>query len=365
MSNNPGRAALDIAGQRFEGWTEVSVTHSIEQVASSFTLSLTDRWGVAMEPRPIRKGDPCIVSLEGEALINGYINRPNPGYDADARRLSVSGRSKTGDLVDCAADIAGGQFKGRSLLQIATALCQPLGVEVVNEVPEAAQPLTTDWQLEPGESVFESLERAARFVRCLLIPDPRGRLVITRAGTNALSVQLLYGDNIVEADGQYDDSDQFSDYIVLGDSAAGGDAWDEMDAEAVTQTLGRVKDDTVRRYRPMVILAEDNLDAKRATERAEWEMRRRRARANQVEITVQGWQVPGTKQLWPLNHLVPVTCPWLNLQRDFLLITALTFTKNRQGTRTRLTLMPKEGFMVEPIQAKKKQSAGNADGGGW
>ncbi|MGL4710362.1 MAG: phage baseplate assembly protein [Aeromonas veronii] len=361
MSNNPGRAALSIAGQRFEGWTEVSVTHSIEQVASNFTLALTDRWGVAMEPRPIRKGDSCIVSLEGHPLINGYINRSNPGYDAGQRRLSVSGRSKTADLVDCSADIDGGQFKGRSLLQIATALCKPLGVEVVNEVPEAAKPLTTDWQLEPGESVFESLERAARFVRCLLIPDPQGRLVITRAGRSALPVQLVYGENILEADGQYDDSDQFSDYIVLGDSAAGGDSWDELDAVAVTQTLGRVKDDTVRRYRPMVILAEDNLDAARATERAEWEMRRRRARANQVDITVAGWTMPGSNALWPLNHLVPVTCPWLNLQREFLLITALTFTKNGKGTRTTLTLMPKEGFEVEPIAPKKKTD----DGGGW
>ncbi|KHA57166.1 hypothetical protein NM74_07840 [Aeromonas hydrophila] len=352
---------MDIAGRRFEGWTDVSVTHSIEQVASSFTLSLTDRWGVAMEPRPIHKGDACLVSLEGEPLINGYVNSANPGYDADQRRLSVSGRSKTGDLVDCAADIDGGQFKGRSLVQIAQALCKPFGIEVVNEVPEATKPLTTDWQLEPGESVFESLERAARFARCLLMPDPRGRLVITRAGNKTLSVQLRYGENIREADGQYDDSDQFSDYIVLGDSAAGGDAWDTLDATAVTQTLGRVKDDTVQRYRPMIILAEDNMDTARAIERAEWEMRRRRARANQVEITVKGWTVPGSSLLWPLNHLVPVTCPWLNLDREFLLITALMFTKDRQGTRTRLTLMPKEGFEVEPITPKK-----NADtGGGW
>lgn len=364
MSDDIGRATLDIGGQRYEGWTEVTVSHSIEQAASDFSLQLTDRWSANMEPRTIRRGAPCQLALAGQMLVRGYIERPQPGYDKDASRLSVSGRSKTGDLVDCSVNIEGGQFKGRSLAQIAVVLCKPFGIEVINQVPEANQPLTTDWQVEPGETAFESLERAARFVRCLLVPDPAGRLVICRAGTSVLPVHLRYADQIVEASAEYDDRDRFSEYLVMGDNAAGGAGFDDLDGPAVTQVLGKAVDTGMSRYRPLVILAEDNLDAKKAAERADWEMRRRRARANTVSVTLRGWTMPGTSTLWPLNHLLHITDPKLGLSNEQLLISAIRFSKSSSaGTRTALTLMPKEGFDVEPINVKKKTSAAPATGG--
>lgn len=363
MSNNPGRASLDISGHRHEGWLDISVRHSIEDVASGFTLQLTDRWAHNMEARTIRRGDACRLALMGEQLITGYVDLVNPGHDKDARRLSVSGRAKTADLVDCSVAIEGGQFKGRSLLQIAVALCKPFGIEVVNQVPEATQPLTTDWQLEPGETAYESLERAARFVRALLIPDPQGRLVICRAGNQVLPVHLRFGENLLEADAQYDDRDRFSEYRVIGDSAAGGAGWDNLDGPAVTQTMGSATDSGIRRYRPLILVGEDNLDTRRASERADWEMRRRRARAQTITATVQGWTVFGSSRLWPLNHLLHITDPWLGLNNEQLLISAIDFTKSDKGTRSVLTLMPKEGFDIEPISAPKQ--AGASPGGGW
>lgn len=364
-TNNPGRAELNIGRSRFEGWTSVSVTHSIEQVASSFELSLTDRWAVSQEPRQVRGGDACGLALNDQPLINGYIDAARPGYDANARRLRVSGRAKTCDLVDCSLPLEGGQFKGQSLVQLAKAFCAPFGIEVVNTVPEANQPVAANWQLEPGETGFESLERAARFARCLLTCDPAGRLVITRAGTAVLPVHLRHGEQIVEADGDFDQRDRFSEYTVKGDSSAGGSDFDEMDGESATQSVGRATDDGVRRYRPMVLIGEDNLDNQKAGLRADWEMRTRRARSEKVEVTLQGWNMEGTNLLWPINHQIRITDPWLGLDARLLLITAVTFTKDGQGTRTKLSLMPREGFEVDPIPPKAKKKKGDDDEEGW
>lgn len=357
-ANNPGRAELSIGRARFEGWTEVSVTHSIEQAASSFELSLTDRWAVNQAPRQVRPDDSCQLALNGQPLINGFIDAARPGYEAQSRRLSVSGRAKTCDLVDCSLPIDGGQYKGQSLVQLAKAFCKTFGIEVVNTVPEANEPVGGDWQVEPGETGFESLERAARFARCLLTCDPAGRLVITRAGSAVLPVHLRQGEQILEADGTFDHRDRFSEYRVMGDASSGGD-YDTQDGEAATQSLGMAKDSGMRRYRPLVLLGEDNLDNHKAGLRADWEMRRRRARSQTVEITLQGWNLPDSNQLWPINHQVPVTCPWLGLNNQLLLISAVTFTKNDKGTRTRLSLMPREGFEVDPIVPAKKK-AGSA-----
>ncbi|MFL1552504.1 phage baseplate assembly protein [Pseudomonas sp. D47] len=351
-ANNPGRAELTLGRQRFEGWTSVSVTHSIESAASNFDLSLTDRWGVTQQPRPVRPGSVCALSLEGQPLINGYIDAARPGYDAQKRSLSVSGRAKTCDLVDCSLPMEGGQFKGQSLVQLAKTFCAPFGIEVVNTVAEANNPVGSGWQLEPGETGFESLERAARFARCLLTCDPSGRLVITRASTDVLPIHLRHGEQILEASADYDHRDRFSEYIVKGDTTSGGDDWDTQDGEAATQSSGRATDDGVSRYRPMVLIGEDNLDNSKAALRADWEMRRRRARSQVVEVTVQGWTMPGSHQLWPINKQIRITDPWLGLDSVLLLITAGTFTKNSDGTRTRLSLMPREGFEVDPIVPK-------------
>lgn len=354
-ANNPDRAELSIGSARFEGWTDISVTHSIEQAANSFELSLTDRWAVNQAPRQVRPGDACTLALNGQPLINGFIDVARPGYDAKSRRLSVSGRAKTCDLVDCSLPINGGQYKGQSLVQLAKAFCKPFGIDVVNTVAEANQPVGGDWQVEPGETSFESLERAARFARCLLTCDPAGRLVITRAGSEVLPVHLRQGEQILEGDGTFDHRDRFSEYRIIGDAASGGD-FDTQDGEAATQSLGMAKDSGMRRYRPLVLIGEDNLDNHKAGLRADWEMRRRRARSQTVEITLQGWTLPNSARLWPINHQVRVTDPWLGLNNQLLLITAVTFTKRDQGTRSSLSLMPREGFEVDPIAPKRQKA---------
>lgn len=358
-ANTPGRAELRIGANRYEGWTEISVTHSIEQAASGFELSLTDRWAINQTPRQVHPDDACLLSLNGQPLINGFIDAARPDYDARQRRLRVSGRAKTCDLVDCSLPIEGGQFKGQSLVQLAKAFGAPFGIEVINTVAEANQPVGGDWQVEPGETGFESLERAARFARCLLTCDPAGRLVITRAGSDVLPVHLRQGELILEAEGSYDHRDRFSEYRIMGDATSGGD-FDALDGEAVTQNLGQARDPGVRRYRPLVLIGEDNLDNHKAGLRADWEMRRRRARAQTVEVTVQGWNLPDSTRLWPINHQVPVTCPWLGLSNQLLLITAVTFTQNDQGTRSRLSLMPREGFEVDPIMPRARSAAAQA-----
>ena len=358
--NNPGRAELSIGRERFEGWTTVSVTHSIEQAASSFDLSLTDRWAANQEPRQVRPGDASSLLLEGVPLIKGWIDSARPRYSATSRALQVTGRALTCDLVDCSIPVDGGQYRGLSLVKLARTLCQPFGIEVVNQVGDAEQPLSSDWQIEPGESAFESLERAARFARCLLTCDPAGRLVITRAGTAVLPVHLRLGENILEAEADYDHRDRFSEYAVLGDTASGGDA-DDWDGEATTQQKGTARDPDIHRYRPLTLLGEDNLDSYKAGLRADWEMRRRRARACRVEITVAGWRMPGSQQLWPINQQVPVTCPWLG--NALLLITSVNFTLNQDGTRTRLSLMPREGFDTEPVPPKSNSKT--TEGASW
>lgn len=46
---------LEVDGQQWDGWTEMSVTSSLEAVAGEFDLTVTTQWSEA-SPRVIKQG---------------------------------------------------------------------------------------------------------------------------------------------------------------------------------------------------------------------------------------------------------------------------------------------------------------------
>lgn len=90
---------LEVDGQQWDGWTEMSITSSLEAVAGEFDLTVTTQWSEA-SPRVIKQGMPCIVRLGKDTVLTGYIDDFIPSYDAENMSIRVMGRDKTGDLVD-------------------------------------------------------------------------------------------------------------------------------------------------------------------------------------------------------------------------------------------------------------------------
>ena len=94
--------------RRHIGWTEATITRSLETIAGTFAVTLSERDPGETRPRVVRPGDRCRVELEDEAVIEGYIDAVTIDYDATSHTIAVRGRDATGDLVDCsAADRAG------------------------------------------------------------------------------------------------------------------------------------------------------------------------------------------------------------------------------------------------------------------
>ena len=62
--------ALTIGGREHVGWTEATVTRSLDTISGAFTVSLSERDPGETRPRFIRPGDDCRVSLEGDTVIS-------------------------------------------------------------------------------------------------------------------------------------------------------------------------------------------------------------------------------------------------------------------------------------------------------
>lgn len=337
---------LNIGGNSYGGWTAMYLHASVEEIAGTVELSLTERWPEHQEPLVIDPGAACTVSIDGQTVITGYVDAVEAGADASNHTLSVSGRDKTADLVDCSAVHAKGEWRNARIDQIARDLATPFGVQVRTS-GDLGSPFPS-WAIEPGESAYDCLERAARQRGVLLTSDGTGALVIGQPGTATVATALRMGDNLLSGRIRNDNASRYSEYRVLGQRAGS----DQVSGAAAAQVKATAKDSGVARYRPLVIVDEDQGDIAGFQRRAKWEASVRAARALTYTAMVQGWQ--HASGLWRTNTLVQVYDPVLRLDRQLLVRDVDYVCDDQSGQITQLVLTPAEAYSLLKMPAKHK-----------
>ena len=310
---------LTVAGVRHTGWTSVSVQLALDQMAGTFELGLTDRGGLAAEN--FRQGSRCTVSLEGQTVITGFIDRARPTYDKGSHGITVSGRDVTCDLVDCQHLGPPVQWKGQTLTQIAEAVCAPFGIPVAVETDVGAA--FPDVKYDEGDTVHSFLVKWARQRGVLLTSYGDGRLVITRSQQRGAGGSLVLGGNVEAAQGDLNNEGRFSRYIVKGQSL--GTFWKGDSAEeiaefqaAYTGPFGEATDSVVGRYRPMVIISEVKGTSAEFAERARHEALVRAGKSRAAQYTASGWG-PASGQVWRINTVVQVRDSFTGFNGSYLI----------------------------------------------
>ena len=327
---------LEIGSELYGGWKRISIRRALGRVAGTFDLNVTERWPGQDVPRPIQPGAPCRVLADGLPVITGYVDDVRISCTASEHSVTVRGRDKTGDLVDCCPPSM--QLAGASLAVIARNLCAPFCIEVVDAAGSEAVP---GFKINPGDTVFETLDQLARAQGVFLTTDGEGRLVLARAGKEKAKTVLEFGKNILESRGSFSMAERYSEITVLGQTAA-SDTWDGAKA---SQQKTVVRDAGVPRYRPLTLIAEQEWQG--ANNRAQWEINTRYGKGNVVSYTVYGWK--DGEKLWGPNVLADIRDAALGLE-DTWLVGDVTFSLDDGGYRTELTLSPAEAFEISPIR---------------
>jgi len=362
---------LRVGGMVYGGWKSVSVRTGIEQIAGIFELAITERWPNQPTQWAIPPGESCAVEYGDEVLITGYVDAVAVNYDASQHEIKVTGRDRTGDLVDCSAPSLA--FSNLSLMQIAEKLCKPFGVTVIDETTAAVRPgkpravkALPKQAVQNGETVHRALEKLARIEGVLLASDGLGGLIITRAGlAGQCDTVLEFGKNILAASFEHSHAALYSEITVKGQaSAAAAAQYGVVDA----QPKGVVKRSTlastagnsqINRYRPLIIVAETQADGRRCQNRAAWEAGNREAKARKVSVTVQGWRETADGPLWRINKRVRVVCPWMRLD-EWWVIAAIDYKLDESGTTAELSLVSAGALDVLPEIPAVKSGAGDA-----
>lgn len=344
MIKENDRVTLKVGGLKYDGWTDVQIGLSIKAIAGSFSISFTERWPGQKTVWPIKAGAFCELMIGNETLITGYVDTVDAQYDANSHTLTVTGRDRSGDLVDCTVDPK--TFVSQTYEQIFKALTKPYGIQIVPQVDLSE--VVQRFVLDSGETVFSVLDRLARAAGVCLVSSGTGDVLVTtaKAATNA-SNSLVLGQNILTASCRQDFSNLYSTIVVT--SQISGESLDQYDVVA-TQPKAEVKRsdrasvdiEKLNRYRPLRIIAETQLDANKCLQRAQWEASHREASGFELQVTVQGWrQSDGT--LWKPNTLVRVSDHFLRINKT-LLVAEVRFSMSSSGSVTTLLLQPKEAF---------------------
>jgi prophage tail gpP-like protein len=339
------RVELKVAGRLFSSWKDVSVSRGIANPSGAFSLTYAERTNAGAPPEGIRPGMACEVLIGGETVINGFVDAPAPGFDSESRTLSVTGRDRTADLVDCSAMNSPGVWRGRTMAQIATDLIAPFGLAV--EVRADAGAPFKAFAIQQGETVWEAIERLARFRGLLAVATPAGGVAFIRPGQRRAAFSLRQGVNLKAGQAEHDHSQRFSRYVVKGQSA--GD--DDVNGAAAAGPSAEATDPAVKRHRPLMVIAEEQATLASLTARAGWEANLRAAEGERVALTVQGWRDPAGA-IWSADLVVPVFSPWLDIDGDQL-IADVTFQLDGQGgSTTVLSCAPADAYRPAPPSAE-------------
>ena len=334
-------------GSIFEGWEDLQVTRELNTAASDFSFQATDKWRTSGTSWRLQPGDKIHIHVGTQSFFTGYVEKMDCSIAAEKRTFTISGRSKTGDLVDCSA--IGSQFSGLTLREIAVKLCQPFNVKAVMKAnPDKVFDTIT---IQQGETVFSVLEKLAKQCKVLMYASYDGNLVFAPQGEARTSSGLVQGVNLLSGKASYDNSNRFSEYIVKAQDLSFLGS-----AKQSTQSTGSVRDFGVTRYRPLVLVSEQSADGAGSENRANYEAKIRAAKALEVEVEVQGWfQSDFTP--WEINRLVRVDAGFLGVRRQ-MLIKKIVLNKNNSGTTSNMNLIRADAYLFDNKNVKKEDPLG-------
>ncbi|MFT4118684.1 phage baseplate assembly protein [Bradyrhizobium sp.] len=337
---------LYVKGKIYGGWKEATVTRNLDAIAGKFDLVSMDKWETQAQRWTIFPGDECKIVINGQTLITGYVDKAGPNYDAQAHGIKILGRDKTADLVDCSAIVPGSELNGLTLQGIAAAIAKPFGIKVNAQVDGG--PKFPSFAIQPAETAWEAIERAARQRFMVVTTDGLGALVIADIGKTRANDALMEGQNIKAASAEYDYSQRFSQYIVKGQAAASGDGWEP----ATVAVESKATDPNVKRYRPKIIMAEVQASDGSATNRAQLEAASRAGKSTKITVTVQGW-TQSNGELWPLNSMVRIRSPLLSIDQELLISETKFIVSSQNGITTELQLTRPDAYLLGQAKVKK------------
>jgi prophage tail gpP-like protein len=342
MPSASGGFAMAVNGQIYNGWDSIEVTRSLDVMAPAFDIQVTERWPGHPDQWPVKTGDAVKLTIDGELVLTGWVDAVEPKIEAQNHSVKIRGRGRTCDLIDCSALNRPGSWKGRKLEQIVTDLCQPFGISVT--ATGDTGDVFKAFALQQGEAVKDAIDRLIQQRGVLPIETPEGNLMLVTPGSARFTGQLALGVNVEIGEAKHNAAERFSLYVVKGQRK--GDDHDH--GKTVSQVASSIPDSQVTRYRPLMIVSEDQATGASAKTRATFAATVRAGKSQTGKLTVAGYRDAGGA-LWAPNTVGAVVAGDLGLNGD-LLINEVKIKSAGDGSSSEIHVTRPEAYSLGEIK---------------
>lgn len=359
----------------YNHWESVSITSEMNTLARSFTLQVT-----ALLPNSIsvlnklETGDLVQVYIGNDLVLTGYIDKTPISYDATSVTATISGRSRTEDLIDCCPAPAGLKIESlvsatsnkwssaykdednvvevnekevtaRSwnkvpLKKIIAKLIAPYSIQLIDESGDSTLNRETTHTVKPTETILKALSNLVLSDDIWFIDNEKGNLVIVKKGSNEAVDTLQLTKNVLSASADFDSTQRFSNYEMIGTASGNNQSFG-----AKCNINGCEVDTEILRYRYLCTENKNQANTSVNKKGISGEALYRSSQYQKVTYTVQGWR-QSNGELWKVNTIVSVIDNILFDTREAkMLIQKVTYNLNDHGMTTVLEVVPKDGLV--------------------
>lgn len=380
MENKVRLVALNTK-EEYNYWTSISITSELNTLARSFLIGVTAKLPNSDRlSTKFKVGDPIQVYIDDDLVLSGYIDATPISYDSNSVTATISGRSKTEDLVDCnplpegqaisfsssfatantrsnnltyaSANVTSRSFTSETLGKVIATLVGGYGIKLkANNDSTITTKLAKKVKIsvDSSKTVHEIIKDQVVQEDLTLTDDENGDLVIIKLGFDNAAEHLTLGKNIKSARASFDGSKLFSLYKCLGNQKG-----TTGNAGFKSQTDGECPDNLVTRNRYKILKAENNATKADCDQAAQNEAEYQRAQFKKVTYTVVGWrQFNG--ELWCINQKVQVDDDLLDLHEE-MVIQKVTYSLSSSGTTTQIEVVPIKGIKIEIKKGTEKNT---------
>lgn len=344
MSN---KIYLEVAGIKYEGFTDIAVNSAMENFCSSFSFSTTVKETKSGRViNDIKLGQQAKVYIDDNLLITGFIEDLDKEVSPNSHSKTASGRDIGGDIID--SDIKQKSYNQRNFELLCNLVLKDNGftIKVINKVGllklEAKETIKT----EQGQSIFSFLDKYAKKLQVLLKMDNKGNLTIIREDNNIVKNMLINNHtsdtNILTSRLKLSTVDRFNVVEVYSQGN------NKTHTKTGISQKGSAIDSQIRKTRRKILTMDTASESKSLKALAEWNINVRRAKGSRYTCKTLGFY-SSNNTLWQPNTLVDIVDYDMEVQGTFL-IQGVEFLQSLQGSFTTLDIVEQGSFTLTGVK---------------
>ncbi|MGE4314552.1 phage baseplate assembly protein [Acinetobacter sp.] len=348
MQDNQGnQITLQIGGYSIHGWDAVSIDSQIDTPAENWSFKLFQVDGEPL-PEDIAGAKDIKVFYNKELVLTSIADKVAEAVSRDGYGLEISGRDLAGQLIDCSVPIFNGRQLTLEALLSQYVLAGDLGSQIHDVRIQNNAWLKNKVSVEPGESLWDAIAKAAAVTGQHVWLEPDGTLVVGDPFAQPYRVQtplrlmkpLNNSNNVLDLSYVNDVSSVFSEIKILGQDAKG------------SHVLSSATSNTQYTFNRLKIISMGDVETKSEAYAALEKIKKDNdLQAYSLDATVDGWTIDGKVWTpgWHLNletnALSNATAKWAVYGRTLML--------SRNEGKTVKLRMKRQGDWAQPLLHKE------------